>query len=97
MRECPNRCCQPARIGCGSKEKLRFSDRLLKLKVSQAQKKNPSLPEYGYAWAVIYEVAVLYHSRWKIEVGFRNLKSGLLDKTLVLRRRKVDLREVAGL
>ncbi|MCS2161356.1 IS4 family transposase [Scandinavium sp. H11S7] len=39
------------------------------------------------------EVAELYHSRWEIEVGFRNLKSSLLDNALVLRSRKVDLLE----
>lgn len=35
------------------------------------------------------DVAELYHSRWEIEVGFRNLKSSLLDNALVLRSRKV--------
>jgi hypothetical protein len=39
------------------------------------------------------DVAELYHSRWEIEVGFRNLKSSLLDNALVLRSRKVDLLE----
>ncbi|EBG5207800.1 IS4 family transposase, partial [Salmonella enterica subsp. enterica] len=39
------------------------------------------------------EVAELYHSRWEIEVGFRNLKSSLLDNALVLRSRKVALLE----
>ncbi|EBY5128057.1 IS4 family transposase, partial [Salmonella enterica subsp. enterica serovar Brazzaville] len=39
------------------------------------------------------EVAELYHSRWEIEVGFRNLKSSLLDNALVLRSRKVALPE----
>lgn len=39
------------------------------------------------------EVAELYHARWEIEVGFRNLKSSLLDNALVLRSRKVDLLE----
>ncbi|EBM5320490.1 IS4 family transposase [Salmonella enterica] len=36
------------------------------------------------------DVAELYHSRWEIEVGFRNLKSSLLDNAQVLRSRKVD-------
>ena len=31
------------------------------------------------------EVAELYHSRWEIEVRFRNLKSSLLNNALVLR------------
>ncbi|SUI01327.1 ISCro3 transposase [Salmonella enterica subsp. indica] len=39
------------------------------------------------------DVAELYHSRWEIEVGFRNLKSSLLDNALVLRSRKVALLE----
>ena len=39
------------------------------------------------------DVAELYHSRWEIEVGFRNLKSSLLDNALVLRSRKVELLE----
>lgn len=39
------------------------------------------------------EVAELYHSRWEIEVGFRNLKSSLLNNALVLRSRKVELLE----
>ncbi len=39
------------------------------------------------------EVAELYHSRWEIEVGFRNLKSSLLNNTLVLISRKVKLLE----
>lgn len=39
------------------------------------------------------DVAELYHSRWEIEVGFRNLKSSLLNNALVLRSRKVELRE----
>ncbi|OAT14615.1 transposase [Buttiauxella noackiae ATCC 51607] len=39
------------------------------------------------------DVAELYHSRWEIEVGFRNLKSSLLDNALVLRSRKPELLE----
>lgn len=39
------------------------------------------------------DVTELYHSLWEIEVGFRNLKSSLLDNALVLRSRKVDLLE----
>ena len=39
------------------------------------------------------DVAELYHSRWEIEVGFRNIKSSLLDNALVLRSRKVELLE----
>ncbi|EAB5052354.1 IS4 family transposase, partial [Salmonella enterica] len=39
------------------------------------------------------DVAELYHSRWEIEVGFRNMKSSLLDNALVLRSRKVELLE----
>ncbi|MGS6551878.1 transposase, partial [Escherichia coli] len=39
------------------------------------------------------EVAELYHSRWETEVGFRNLKSSLLNNALVLRSRKVELLE----
>lgn len=39
------------------------------------------------------EVAELYHSRWEIEVGFRNLKSSPLNNALVLRSRKVELLE----
>ncbi|MCV5390639.1 IS4 family transposase, partial [Escherichia coli] len=35
----------------------------------------------------------LYHSRWETEVGFRNLKSSLLNNALVLRSRKVELLE----
>jgi len=44
-------------------------------------------------------VAELYHSRWEIEVGFRNIKSNLQSNELVLRSRKVDLlhQEVWGL
>ncbi len=42
------------------------------------------------------EVAELYHSRWEIEVGFRNLKSSLLNNALVLRGRKVELLEQEG-
>ncbi len=38
-------------------------------------------------------MADLYHSRWKIEVGFKNLKSSLLNNALVLRNRKVELLE----
>lgn len=36
---------------------------------------------------------MFYHSRWEIEVGFRNLKSSLLNNALVLRSCKVELRE----
>ena len=36
-------------------------------------------------------VAELYHSRWEIEVGFRNIKSSLQSNAMVLRSRKVDL------
>lgn len=36
------------------------------------------------------EVEELYHSRWEIEVGFRNLKSSMLNNALVLRSRKVE-------
>ncbi|HHX9848172.1 TPA: IS4 family transposase, partial [Salmonella bongori] len=45
------------------------------------------------------DVAELYHSRWEIEVGFRNIKSSLLDNALVLRSRKVELlgQEVWGM
>ena len=39
------------------------------------------------------DVAELYHSRWAIEVGFRDLKSSLLDNAMVLRSRKVELLE----
>ncbi|WP_159990760.1 MULTISPECIES: IS4 family transposase, partial [unclassified Raoultella] len=44
-------------------------------------------------------VAELYHSRWEIEVGFRNIKSSLQSNALVLRSRKVELlhQEVWGL
>ncbi len=98
-----------------TEESYGSGDKRLKLKVSpQARKKNASLPEYGYARAVTYEVngvektvltslpadryrakdvAELYHSRWEIEVGFRTLKSSLLDNALVQRSRKVDLLE----
>ncbi len=38
-------------------------------------------------------MAELFHSQWEIEVGFRNLKSSLLNNTLVLRSRKVELLE----
>lgn len=36
------------------------------------------------------EVEERYHSRWEIEVGFRNLKSSLLNNALVVRSRKVE-------
>ncbi len=39
------------------------------------------------------DVAELYHSRWKIKVGVRDLKSSLLDNALVLRSRKVEFVE----
>lgn len=44
-------------------------------------------------------VAELYHCRWEIEVGFRNIKSSLQNNALVLRSRKVELlhQEVWGL
>lgn len=44
-------------------------------------------------------VAELYHCRWEIEVGFRNIKSSLQSNVLVLRSRKVELlhQEVWGL
>lgn len=44
-------------------------------------------------------VAELYHRRWEIEVGFRNIKSSLQSNALVLRSRKVELlhQEVWGL
>ncbi len=44
-------------------------------------------------------VAELYHSRWGIEVGFRNIKSSLQSNAMVLRSRKVELlhQEVWGL
>ena len=38
-------------------------------------------------------MAELFHSQWEIEVGFRNLKSSLLNNPLVLRSRKVELLE----
>lgn len=40
------------------------------------------------------DVAEHYHSRWEIEVAFRNLKSSMLDNALVLRSRRVDLLEL---
>ncbi|ENW9131363.1 transposase [Escherichia coli] len=39
------------------------------------------------------EVAEVYHSRWEIEIGFRNLKSSLLNNALAQRSRKVELVE----
>ena len=38
-------------------------------------------------------MAELFHSQWEIEVGFRNLKSSLLNNPQVLRSRKVELLE----
>jgi hypothetical protein len=47
----------------------------------------------------VNDVAEHYHSRREIEVGFRNLKSSMLDNSLVLRSRRVDLleQEVRGM
>lgn len=48
------------------------------------------------------DVAEFYHSRWELEVGFRNLKISLLNNALVLRLHNVELLEqevghIAGL
>ncbi len=44
-------------------------------------------------------VAYLYHERWEIELGFRDIKSSMQNNTLTLRSKKVDLiyQEVWGM
>lgn len=37
------------------------------------------------------QVATLYHERWEIELGFRDIKSSMQDNTLTLRSKTVDL------
>jgi IS4 transposase len=37
------------------------------------------------------QVATLYHERWEIELGFRDIKSSMQDNALTLRSKTVDL------
>jgi hypothetical protein len=37
------------------------------------------------------KIAQLYHQRWEIELGFRDIKSSMLNNAITLRSKKVDL------
>lgn len=47
-----------------------------------------SLPYEGYSTD---KVAGLYHERWEIELGFRDIKSSMHSNTMTLRSKKVEL------
>lgn len=47
-----------------------------------------SLPATRFSAA---EVATLYHERWEIELGFRDIKSSMQHNTITLRSKKVEL------
>lgn len=47
-----------------------------------------SLPAKTYS---AEKVADLYHQRWEIELGFRDIKSSMLNNAITLRSKKVDL------
>lgn len=55
-----------------------------------------SLPREHYSEA---QVAELYHERWEIELGFRDIKSSMQNNAITLRSKKVDLiyQEVWGM
>jgi len=53
---------------------------------SHARKKSPSLPRYSAA-----ESIALYHERWEIELGYREIKTTLLKNAIALRSKKPDL------
>ena len=55
-----------------------------------------SLP---YAHYSTEKVATLYHERWEIELGFRDIKSSMHNNAMTLRSKKVDLihQEVWGI
>jgi len=37
------------------------------------------------------KIAQLYHQRWEIELGFRDIKSSMLNNAITLRSKKIDL------
>ncbi|MDE8601748.1 transposase [Marinomonas sp. RSW2] len=37
------------------------------------------------------KIALLYHQRWEIELGVRDIKSSMLNNAITLRSKKVDL------
>ena len=37
------------------------------------------------------QVATLYHERWEIELGYRDIKSAMQHNAITLRSKKVDL------
>ena len=47
-----------------------------------------SLPASDYT---AEHIAELYHQRWEIELGFRDIKSSMLSNAITLRSKKVDL------
>ena len=47
-----------------------------------------SLPAEHFS---VEQVATLYHERWEIELGFRDIKSSMQDNVLTLRSKTVDL------
>lgn len=47
-----------------------------------------SLPHSGYA---ADQVAQLYQQRWEIELGFRDIKSSMLNNAITLRSKTIDL------
>ena len=47
-----------------------------------------SLPVARFSAA---QVATLYHERWEIELGYRDIKSAMQHNAITLRSKKVDL------
>ncbi|RQX21618.1 IS4 family transposase, partial [Aeromonas caviae] len=47
-----------------------------------------SLPVARFSGA---QVATLYHERWEIELGYRDIKSAMQHNAITLRSKKVDL------
>jgi len=58
------------------------------IKGFEAQEIATSLPADKYS---AEEIIALYHERWEIELGYREIKSGLLKSAITLRSKKPDL------
>ena len=56
----------------------------------QARRKR-SLPPLPVARFSAAQVATLYHERWEIELGYRDIKSAMQHNAITLRSKKVDL------
>ena len=56
----------------------------------QARRKR-SLPPCPWRDSSAAQVATLYHERWEIELGYRDIKSAMQHNAITLRSKKVDL------